>query len=47
VRFKDTHSQLFVPLGGKVNPLRQQKLLLEDKRDRQYNIVNGDNQDFL
>lgn len=41
VRFMDTHSDIFVPLNTKVNPLRASKLRLEEKRDRPFNIISG------
>lgn len=40
-RFQDTHKDLFIPQDVPYNPLRASKLMLEEKRDRAFNIING------
>jgi hypothetical protein len=42
VRHQDTHKDLFVPLDPAVNPLRAAKLRLEEKRERAYDIITGE-----
>jgi hypothetical protein len=47
VRFEDTNTTLFVHQDVKQNPFRTAKLILEEQRDRPYNIINGRDESMM